>query len=285
MASGTDKTIVLIAGQPKAGTTSLFDWLVQHPEVATAKLKEVRFFLDPEYPLPAPARYNGNNLDEFFAMYQGEDGHVLLDASPDYIGCDTPLDLPSASANAKAILIMRDPIDRMVSAYRFYRSRGYIADGMTFDDYVTTQDRAGVGPKTESHMRSLDHCRADHHIARWRNAYGDNLMVLEFDRLKTDPEGTIAQVYDFIGINSAVTVEQSHSNKTRDYKSPKLFRAYSAVRRWYAQVTLKFPLAYEFLRPIGRVLVKGMEADSADKQDVAISDETRMIIMQYSELN
>ena len=42
---------VVIAGAPKCGTTSLFAWLADHPDVCGSNVKEARYFLDPGDPL------------------------------------------------------------------------------------------------------------------------------------------------------------------------------------------------------------------------------------------
>lgn len=47
----------IIGGGSKAGTTSVFNYLADHPEICAADAKETRFFLDADYPLPSKLRY------------------------------------------------------------------------------------------------------------------------------------------------------------------------------------------------------------------------------------
>ncbi|MCP5333794.1 MAG: hypothetical protein H7A13_10650, partial [Pseudomonadales bacterium] len=42
---------LIIAGAPKCGTTSLFDYLVQHPQVGGSSVKETCYVMDRGYPL------------------------------------------------------------------------------------------------------------------------------------------------------------------------------------------------------------------------------------------
>jgi len=282
MASIADKTIVLIAGQPKAGTTSLFDWLAQHPEIGAGKVKEVRFFLDSNYPLQSPNRFDGANFQDYLALFDNVDRPFILDASPDYLGCDTPLLLPGIASSAKAIIIVREPVDRLKSAYRFYRSRGYIPQDFTFDQYIAVQHAEGVGPFTKSHMRALDHCRADHYVARWREAYGDDLLVLDFPDLKDRPEETLAKVLRFIGLEPTDKIQLSHGNKTKNYASPKVYRLYNRLRRGFAHATLAMPWVYRMLRPVGRIFVKSLEVERRVHKEVDASEETIRIINLYS---
>lgn len=282
MSDISTKTIVLIAGQPKAGTTSLYDWLAQHPEVGAGKLKEIRFFLDPGYPLQAPDRFNGNNLDAYLRLFRNPERPVLLDASPDYIGCDTPLTLPRVHPQAKAILLFREPLERMISAYRFYSARGILPPATDFDGYVAQQDAEGVGPHTPSHMRALDHCREAHYVARWREAFGDNLLVLDFEDLRNDPQDVLDQVCTFIGIASDFQPDLTPGNPTKPYRSPRLFRAYSYVRRGFAQLTVRVPFLYAMFKPLGRLFVRSLESGATEKTKVVISDQTRQTIARYA---
>ncbi|MEM1195500.1 MAG: hypothetical protein AAGH57_05305 [Pseudomonadota bacterium] len=156
MSALVDKTILLIAGhQPKAGTTSLFDWLAQHPEIGAGKFKELRFFLDPGYRLDAPARFDGSNLDAYLALFRNPERRVLLEASPDYIGCEAPLQLTRLHSHSKAILLFREPLDRMISAYRSYYSMGRLPRDMTFDADIEKQRYEGVAPDTLSQLCAL----------------------------------------------------------------------------------------------------------------------------------
>ncbi|MCR9185100.1 MAG: sulfotransferase domain-containing protein [Halieaceae bacterium] len=278
MAQLDGKTILLIAGQPKAGTTSLFDWLAQHPRIAAGKLKELRFFLDPEYPLNAPIRFDGKNLDEYLTLFQNPERPVLLDASPDYIGCETPLRLSSLHPDTKAVIVVRDPIERMISAYRFFQGRGMIPAEMTFDTYVAKQNAEGVTENTEVQWRALDHCRADHYIGLWRKAFGNNLLVLDFDGLGKDPEQVVNRVCDFVGLAHPESIVMSHSNKTYSYKCPRLHRVYKDVRRWLAMKTIHRPVIYRILRPMGRIISKKFSKGVVDIKSVYVAEETKLLI-------
>jgi len=275
------KTILLIAGQPKAGTTSLFDWLAQHPQIAAGKLKEIRFFLDPKYPLQAPARFNGTNLDSYLSLFNTPERNVLLDATPDYIGCTAPLSLPSIHPATKAIIILRDPEERMISAYRFFRSHGRIPMSMTFDAYVAKQHAEGVTETTDVQWRALDHCRTDHYLTLWREAYGKNLLVLDFNDLRRDPKRMVDKICDFAGLKRSEAIETVQSNKTQSYKYPGLYSAYSKVRRRIATRMIHHQWVYRMLRPFGRMLFKVLGRNQTNDIRIDVSEATRVILADY----
>ncbi|MEM1195502.1 MAG: sulfotransferase [Pseudomonadota bacterium] len=278
-----EKAVVLVAGQPKAGTTSLYNWLVQHPEVGAGKLKELRFFLDPEYPLPSPSRFDGRNLAAYPALFNNPERAFLLDASPDYIGCEAPLALPHLQPNSSAILIFREPVERLVSAYRYYRSNGFVPHDMTFDEYIARQDRDGVTATTQSPFRALDHCRRGYYIARWRAAYKDRLLVLEFEDIRRDPARVLHQVCVFLGLNAQAPIDLVHSNKTVQYRSANAQHLYARARRAFAQLTLGFPAVYRLVQPLGRWVNARLETEAAPPGDVPISAQSRATIQRYAD--
>ena len=73
----------LIIGAAKAGTTSLYDWLRQHPDVFMPALKEPKFFAyDPERGGEFPIR----TLEAYTALFEGATAAAIGEASPSYLG-------------------------------------------------------------------------------------------------------------------------------------------------------------------------------------------------------
>ncbi len=71
---------LLIAGVPKGGTSSLFRYLAQHPDICPASVKEIAFF--------NPLRREGGTLPSLdtyrkhFAHCEGEE--YAMEATPSY---------------------------------------------------------------------------------------------------------------------------------------------------------------------------------------------------------
>lgn len=104
------KKFVFIIGAQKAGTTTLFKHLVQHPQIAGSR-KEPHFF---DY------SYTGRSRD-FEKIF----GHVsrlrvrwLVDASPSYLFHPAvPARIAAHYPDSQLIALLRDPADRAVSHY------------------------------------------------------------------------------------------------------------------------------------------------------------------------
>ncbi len=104
----------LIIGTQKGGTTSLFSYLSQHPQVATSRVKETNFFLE------SALWKQGLNYYEGLWNWRSHEHKVALEASPNYT-----LSLQSAqlvaqristvTAGFKFIYVLRDPVEKIES--------------------------------------------------------------------------------------------------------------------------------------------------------------------------
>ena len=132
---------LIIGGATRSGTTSLFAYLGHHPQVRAASMKEARFFLDPGYPLPARYRL-GDGLDHYATLFgDGTPSEDLwLEATSDYLySMNTAERIRQALPRARVLMVLRDPVARLLSWYWFARRRGDLESGIDFEPYVRRQ--------------------------------------------------------------------------------------------------------------------------------------------------
>jgi len=119
-----------IIGAQKAGTTSLFKYLGQHPQVRLPKEKEANFYGNP-WPLKTRLKKLTSFTFDYlpkFSLSKPSDARKMVvgEASPDYF-VSTLTVLPNLLRfvpSMKIIVSLRDPVDRFVSAYK-----NKVADG------------------------------------------------------------------------------------------------------------------------------------------------------------
>jgi len=197
---------VLLIGAQKAGTTSLFHYLVRHPAVLAPSEKEIHYF-DLNF---------GAGEDWYRAHFPAErrlaDGALTLDASPYYLA--HPLAPERAAAllpAAKLIALLRDPVDRALSHYH-HEVRG----GRESLSLVAALDaEAGRLAGEEERLRVIPgYYSAAHHrhsyllrglylqqLQRWLRWYGrDRVLVLQSERLFRDPAAVTAAVLRFLAL-------------------------------------------------------------------------------------
>jgi len=114
----------LIVGAPKSGTTSLYHYLNQHPQVCMSRPKETRFF---ELEYHRGMRFYSQT---YFKDCQGQ--AAIGEASPSYLYLPyVPARIKQQLPDAKLVAILRNPVDRAFSHWWMTFSMG--AEKLSFE--------------------------------------------------------------------------------------------------------------------------------------------------------
>lgn len=99
----------LIIGSQKAGTTSLYQYLCQHPKILEAKKKEVNFFGDQFH----------QGIDFYKTQFPTlKPGEITGDATPEYcLFPKIPVRVHQLFPEVKIIFLLRNPVERAISHY------------------------------------------------------------------------------------------------------------------------------------------------------------------------
>ena len=117
----------LIVGAAKAGTTSLFEYLGEHPQIFTPAKKEPKFFSYGCYPSPLKGPGDDlvesqivKNFDEYKKLFDNSDAYPLRgEASPDslYYWNGAIPKIKKILGDVKIIIMIRNPANRAFSNY------------------------------------------------------------------------------------------------------------------------------------------------------------------------
>lgn len=281
---------LIIAGVPKAATSSLFSYLAEHPAICGGYIKETCFFLDPDYPsakLPLRADYLYTDGLESFSKYYREctdDRKIRLDATPDYLySPGTARRLAESLPNSKVVFVLREPIARLISFYGFAIQRGKLAQNVSFDEYVELLRTGGL--KETYPVDALGHGRYACFLPAYYEAFGmDRIRVFLYEELLQDPKTVTQSVCKFIGI-SPEFFENYHfgvHNKTRSLRYPKVNAAFIRLRHLLRRLTYKTRVHRYFQR--ARLAVeKNLFEFIRDRspQRTKVSDATRRFLVDY----
>lgn len=189
---------VIIAGAPKCGTTSLFRWLSDHPQVCAASIKEVRWFMDNGYPLQREdggvQRHGLAPYAQFFAHCPG-DGQMTVEATPDYLYQRTALEwVPRMSAVRRVLFVLRRPADRVLSMYRFAgNNMARLEPNLSFRAFVERclNDPDSFGDR-QLIAGSILHSNYAQWLAPWYAALGhERVQVVLLEDIQRDPVRTL----------------------------------------------------------------------------------------------
>ena len=211
----------IIAGVNKAGTTSLFVTLAEHPDIAPASVKETKYFL--------PARW-GQPLDPR-AVYETYWDHagaapVRLEATPAYFSGGRALvaKVREVCGATKVVVVLREPVSRLLSYFAFQQARLRIPETMTLDEYLARADALSVDdfhdPDNEIYFGARGGMYADY-LPDWSAEFAGDLLVLFFDDLVARPEATVSRTAAFLGVDPARLERSglSSENRTTGFRS------------------------------------------------------------------
>ncbi|REG87710.1 sulfotransferase domain-containing protein [Winogradskyella sediminis] len=114
---GRLKPKFMILGVQKGGTTSLHEYLIQHPCILGPKKKELHFF-DSFQPL---------NIDDYHKNFPFKlvTNKITFESTPRYIYYpNVAKKIYDYNPNMKFIVVLRDPVKRAYSAWNMYKQMG-----------------------------------------------------------------------------------------------------------------------------------------------------------------
>lgn len=119
----------LVVGAEKCGSTWLADMLRQHPGVFVPIEKEIHYFNRKFVDFPDLDNYNHDKpLDWYWNFFESaQPGQKLGEVSPSYLWDDDAAGCIHAfDPNVKILILLRNPAERLYSAYRFWMQRGVV---------------------------------------------------------------------------------------------------------------------------------------------------------------
>ena len=223
---------LLIVGVPKAGTGSLFAYLKQHPDICGAAEKEIGYF--------TPLRLDGGALppvSEYVRFFsQCGEQRYRMEATPSYCfgGRAVRRAISEVLQRPRCVIILREPVDRLWSAYTFQRSLGHLAVS-SFEEYVSkcaeqhrTNDRIVPG----THLNGLSIGFYEDYVPAWLDEFGSGVHVLFFDQLASDPRAVVAETCRWLAIDDAHvgSIDLSVRNRTVHPRSVATARVVSRLK-------------------------------------------------------
>lgn len=191
---------VILIGAQKAGTTTLAYLLEQHPTITLSDPKEPHFF-----------SHNWNKGVSWYNSKFHSDVGIKVDASTSYSASDLESDSSKYALNhnnvatrayslnpeMKIIYIMRNPLERTYSGYWHYVRQG-------------DEKRPFLEAIKDPSTNYLDISNYYDQINKWLHYYPiESFYFILFDDLKENPEKVAKDCYQFLGIDTNITIEKN----------------------------------------------------------------------------
>jgi len=209
-----------IIGANKAGTTSLYYYCKQHPEIFMSQNKEPMFFLSMNPPrikkeeAAVGKPYSYFTLREYMGLFAAATEPMRGESSTAYLAVPTSvLWIKKIIPHAKLIAILRNPIERAISDYE-YHYKGKV-DGRSFAQAITDafnfiKDQKSSRQATENKpmignplvgARYLNVGRYGSQLSVVKQYFTDDqLFVADYEELNRDSIEFMQKIYKFLGV-------------------------------------------------------------------------------------
>jgi len=207
----------LIIGYLKTGTTSLYDYLIKHPQIIAATRKEIHFF--DGYYYRGVDWYKANFCTLFYKKFleiKIKSKIITGEATPNYVYFpDTENRIKKMLPDVKIIIILRNPIDRAYSDYNYRKKlgRGNL-ESISFHDAVKEEIAKFANPKKNflddlmDDYKGLDTRLPFVHLGiylktlkNWFEVFNKNqLFVIQTEELEECPQKVVDEVLNFLNL-------------------------------------------------------------------------------------
>ncbi len=219
-----------IIGVQKAGTTTLDDWLSQHPQIyCYESLKDVHLF----------ARFK--SMDEIEQRLMKEPASyknqpVILQSAVNYIFYPQLLEsIAQFKPKAKLILILRNPVDRAISSYAYFKKM--LRETRPMEEALLYQPKEVTEfTKDNGDFTYIEHGFYAKQIKNCLQYFSkEQLLILDYNDLSANPSSLLKQIFSFLNIDTAFQPDLTAKNVTGSVKNQFLQERIikqGKVRKW-----------------------------------------------------
>ncbi len=215
----------IVIGAMKAGTTSLYHYLQEHPEIGMSSVKETDYFVEDKNWGKGEAWYRSLFPEGFPAVGEVSPNytkrHVLPGVAERICGL-----LPEV----KLIYLLRDPVERIVS---HYKHRCLLGQEKKPLEELVRNDQCLHYVQSSRYFYQLED-----YYARFPEK---NLLLLTMEELRHDRVAALSKIYAFLGVDATFVNEQpivAHSTAAKMRKA----RLNSLTSNRYARTFLRWML-------------------------------------------
>ncbi|MDJ0732407.1 MAG: sulfotransferase [Crocosphaera sp.] len=175
-----------IVGASKAGTTAICNILATHPDICFSSVKEPNFFSSFDIALQ---EIPSNKLSEYKKLFRCEASDRLMgEGSVGYLNSNKALYwIHKYVPSAKIIIILRNPLERIVSLYEMYDRLGKMK--------VTYQEAFSKNSYLVKQSIVYES------IINYINTFSRNqVFIMIYDDFRKQPQQELNSLYQFLGI-------------------------------------------------------------------------------------
>lgn len=221
----------IIVGAAKSGTTSLYHYLSEHPDVYMSEPKEVNYFSQEEI-TKQKLFYRDlrvSSLSEYKKLFEGtESVKAIGEGSVSYLFYpETPKKIYDLLPNVKIIILLRNPIERGFSHYLMDYRLGLV--DLSYDEIVRKESKHAL--LNLYFQQYVELGLYYEQVKRYQDLFGkEQVKIYLMDDLKKDTRAVIDDLYSFLGIDKSLKPDLERKHNTfiapRGYVIRKLYSSH-----------------------------------------------------------
>ncbi len=203
----------LVIGAQKGGTTSLYNYLIEHPGIVPAYTKEVHFFDKNFYKGLAWYRANfPTYLEKYYLERFHKQKCLTGEATPYYLfHPHAPYRVAKILPKAKFIVLLRNPIDRAYSQYAHQARQGY--ETLSFEDALVEEEKRTANERenllkderyfsfNDKHYTYLARGKYIDQLQVWMELFPrEQFLILRSEDFYGYPASTLKETFKFLDL-------------------------------------------------------------------------------------
>ena len=240
-----------VIGVVKGGTTSLYTYLDQHPEIFVPRIKETNHFaaadIQHQYFLPTYAKDVDIDLNRYFKKGMPEVIHIahvdstehyrqlfdiehnakrIGDVSNSYMICPSSAEaIHSHDPESRIIVVLRNPISRAWSQYLMNIREAKVECNGLIEEFEHDRKRPHTGWGVSHQYLELGHYAEQ--LNRYYELFPkDQVHVVLYEDYRKDPEGVLKRICHFLQVDGDFSFDFSEQrNRASRPRSEGLNRA------------------------------------------------------------
>jgi sulfotransferase family protein len=196
------KVNLLIIGAQKAGTTSLYYYLKQHPSIYFSEVKEVNYFGVDEFYKRGVKYYHS-----FFPNHKNQkvvaSAYVHMLPNP-----KCPQRVKEYNPDMKFIVMLRDPLKRAISAYKYAIQNHWERENVSFTEAFNLEQERLKHENPNYDITYFYNGLYYQHLSNWIQLFPKEQFYILIDSdLKNNPEKVMSSIFEFLNIDKEQKID------------------------------------------------------------------------------
>ncbi len=198
---------LLIVGAAKSGTTSLHNYLKQHPDIFMSDHKEPHFFINNEIGTNRIPQ-GISKYDDYIALFKNSESYKYRGESSAMY-----LQFPDISIkninkylndNVKIIIMLRNPIERAFSGYQHVK-RYNVMETLDFEEAIKEcENRYFINTNFTPASRYINIGLYYNMVKKFKANFKENIHIVIYDDFIADTQNELSKIFSFLNVSECV---------------------------------------------------------------------------------